>query len=138
VGTEDRSNDKALAIYHVMRPRENFDDTADILFQLVKKAAAEHPGRKRALYLDIEGHRNKAGGFDSDALELQQHFVIRYLGRWLSEVSMPLIRATTPGQHEDLPDFAGHYSGAEHGQPRCRTPGSSASDRCTSVRQRNW
>lgn len=95
---------KAIAIYHVMRGKENFEDTADMLFQMVKSAATKHPGKPRILYLDIEGHRNKAGGFDHDAFEVQQGFILGFLGRWLSEVSMPLMHTRTPQQHEDVPE----------------------------------
>lgn len=99
-----KRSDKAVAIYHAMEADDDFDDTADILFQLVKGAADKYPGKKRVLLLDIDEHRNSADGFDSDAFELQQNFVIGFLGRWLSEASMPLCHVQMPKQHEDLPE----------------------------------
>jgi len=94
----------SIAIYHVMYAHENFDDTADILFQLVKNAARTKPGKKRILFFDIDGHRNELGGFDHDAEEIQTYFVLTMLSRWLTEFSMPLGHYKTNEQHEDLPE----------------------------------
>jgi hypothetical protein len=80
---------KGVALYHVMRADEDFETTADILFQIVRKAAREFPGKPRYLYLDVEGHRNSAGGYDADAYELYSSFILGYLGQFLTEV--PLI-----------------------------------------------
>lgn len=95
---------RKIALAHVMAADEDFDTTADKLFQLVKHAAATNPGAERHLHLDIEGHRNPAGGWDTDALEIQKEFVVDFLGRWLTGVNVPLYSATTAGQHEDIPD----------------------------------
>jgi hypothetical protein len=95
---------KPVALYHTMRPYEGFDVTAQRLFDILKKAASEHPGRPRHLYLDVEGHRNQARGFDHDAYEIMVHFVIGFLGRWLTGINMPLLCATTGQQDEDVPD----------------------------------
>jgi hypothetical protein len=82
---------------------EDFEHAADVLFQLIKKAAVEQAGKQRYVYLDIEGHRNDAGGFDHDMYELQKEFLLGYLMRWLTEVHMPLGHYSNPKQHEDLP-----------------------------------
>jgi hypothetical protein len=58
----------------------------------------------RHLYLDVEGHRNKAGGFDHDAYELITHFVHGYLMQWLTETHTPLGTYRNPRQREDVPD----------------------------------
>ncbi|HBY93935.1 MAG: hypothetical protein M5U01_17610 [Ardenticatenaceae bacterium] len=97
-------SDKAVAIYHVVYSREGFEETAQTLFKLVQEAQRLHPGRKRILFLDIEGHRNKSGGFDADMVELQSEFLLGFLGRFLSEIHTPLVQATNPKEQEnDLP-----------------------------------
>lgn len=94
---------KAHAIYHVMRADEDFDDTADILFQLVKSAAASHPGEPRHLYFDVEGHRNSKGGYDGEAMDVYE-FIIKYLAVWLTEFPGPLSRYRNDDQREDVPE----------------------------------
>jgi hypothetical protein len=60
------------------------------------------------LYLDIDGHRNRDGGFDSDMFELQQHFILGFLMQFLTEVNMPLAagvrRRDASPQSEDIPE----------------------------------
>lgn len=55
----------------------------------MKNAQDKFPGDKRILYLDIEGHRNKKGGFDTDMLELQKEFLLGFLMEYLHEAKMP-------------------------------------------------
>lgn len=69
------SDDRAVAIYHVVYSHEGFEESAQILFKLVQRAQRVMPGKPRQLYLDIEGHRNSEGGFDADMLELQTVFL---------------------------------------------------------------
>jgi hypothetical protein len=87
-----------------MRADEDFETTADILFQIVKKAAREFPGKPRYLFLDVEGHRNAAGGYDADAYELYSSFIPGYLGQFLTEIPLIGARARRDGQREDMPD----------------------------------
>ena len=93
-----------VAIYHVVYEDEDFDTSACILMDLAAEAQRAHPGKKRVLYLDIDGHRNPAGGFDRDMLELQKEFLI-FLMQYISEAHTPLIplKNSRP-QHDDLPD----------------------------------
>ena len=95
----------SVAIRHVVRRHEGFDESARTLLELVKSAQERNPGKRRVLYLEVEGHRNSAGGFDDDMIELMKEYVIGFLGRHLSEVHTPLvhIEATTP-QGDDIPD----------------------------------
>jgi hypothetical protein len=67
-------------------------------------APAVKPGRRR-LFLDIEGHRTSAGGFDADMRELQHEFLVGVLAPFLSEVHGPLGILKNPRtQDDDLPD----------------------------------
>jgi hypothetical protein len=93
-----------IALYHEMRADEDFETTAHHLFQLVRNAARQFPGKPRMLYLDVEGHRNEAGGYDRDALELFRGFVIGYLGQFLTGIPTIGGYAKNPNQREDIPD----------------------------------
>lgn len=96
---------EALALYHCVYAEEDFDDAAHALFDLVAYTHRTFPGKKRQLFLDIEGHRTPTGAFDEDMFELQRHFLLGYLLPFLAEVHMPLVRAeNTKPQRDDLPD----------------------------------
>jgi hypothetical protein len=98
------SSDKAIAIYHVVYAHEGFEESAQTLFTLVREAQRLQPGKQRKLYLDIEGHRQSAGGFDPDMVELQQEFLLGFLSPYLAEIHAPLVRATnTQPQENELP-----------------------------------
>lgn len=87
-----------------MRKEDSFETAAGMIFDIVRKCVDDFPGKRRVLFLDIEGHRNSANGFDHDAFELQQNFVLDFLGPFLSEVSMPLGRLKLKEeQRDDLP-----------------------------------
>jgi hypothetical protein len=81
----------AVAIFHVVFAEEDFETAASTLFKLICEAQTAHPNRRRHLYLEIEGHRNENGGFDSDMFELQRHFLMGFLGRYLTELHIPLM-----------------------------------------------
>lgn len=96
---------KAFAIYHVIRPADDFDQAAHALLECVQKAQEIAPGAPRALYLDIEGHRNAEGGFDHDMYELQRNYVLEFLGPFLTSVHMPLGNFEPEGvQFDDVPE----------------------------------
>ncbi|MGG1519039.1 hypothetical protein ABE504_26750 [Paenibacillus oryzisoli] len=54
--------------------------------------------------MDIEGHKNKDGGFDHDMFELQKDFILGLLMQFISEVSMPVGRFKNENQKNDVPD----------------------------------
>ena len=98
----------SVALYYCVKAKEGFTSAAQYLFNLVNQAQRLHPDRKRVLYLDIDGHRNSQGGFDSDMLEVQKEFLLGFLMEFLTEVKMPLIgsgaiRNEKP-QNNDVPD----------------------------------
>jgi hypothetical protein len=102
---KDRSkidtDERYAALYHVVYAREGFEEAAQHLFKMVQRAQELQPDRKRVLFLDIEGHRNSKGGFDSDMLELQKDFLIGFLGRFLSEIRCPLAHLRNPGEQDN-------------------------------------
>ena len=102
--TEHKGSDDAVALYHAVFENEGFDESAKILVRLVSEAEKKWPGKRRLLYLDIDGHKNSAGGWDHDMLELQQEFVIGFLSPYLSEAHVPLISVSNPNpQRGDVP-----------------------------------
>ena len=125
---------KAVAIYHDMKVYENFERSAQRIFECVQAAQKHSPGAPRHLYLDVQGHRNDAGGYDHDAIELMQDFAMGYLGEYLTEISTPLLHVRNPKrQRDDLPDalrIGYPDDGSDYGydpsalpvKPRERTP----------------
>ncbi len=96
---------RMAVMYHCVYGHEDFNTSANILFKLVRNMEKQMPGRPRALYLDIEGHRNEAGGFDDDMFELQCGFILDFLLPYLTVVCMPLgkYKSGRP-QENDLPE----------------------------------
>ncbi|MEU7165324.1 HNH endonuclease [Streptomyces morookaense] len=117
---------KGIALYHDMRVEEDFTKCATRLFSILKRAAAANPGAPRYLFLDVQGHRNAAGGFDADAFEIIREFLLGFLGPYLTEISTPLYRVRIPGpQREDVPDVLnirdpGHEHAYDHRELRVR------------------
>ncbi|XIE77993.1 HNH endonuclease [Streptomyces sp. SBR177] len=98
------STPKGVAIYHDMKVYENFERCAQRLFECVRMAQKQSPGAPRMLFLDIQGHRNSAGGYDHDAYELMRDFGMGYLLQYLTEFSTPLFRVRNNGrQRDDIP-----------------------------------
>ncbi len=94
-----------VAIYHDMRVEEDFERCAQRLVETIAFAARTQPGKKRYLYLDVQGHRNDAGGYDRDAGEIMGNFLLTFLMPYLSEASTPLGAFRNPReQRDDVPD----------------------------------
>lgn len=102
---------KPIAIYYDMKATDTFEVTADRLYKMVRETAEKHPGVPRHLYLDIEGHR-QLGAFDLDAWEVQ-HFVIDFLGTWLTGISTPLVKAEKLKQADDIPQQLSFMQGGD-------------------------
>ena len=95
----------AIAIVHKVLASEDFNRTAQILLVLLNKAQLQHPGKKRCLYLEIDGHRNLKGDFDNDMLELQTKFMGDFLLQFLTHVKMPSGSIQNPNpQNNAIPE----------------------------------
>lgn len=90
-----------VLLYHVVYANERFRHAARAIWSTVQEAQKLYPDRPRALFLDVEGHRNAAGGFDPDMHELQREFIPGCLGRFLSEIHMPLGNYTASSMQEN-------------------------------------
>ena len=98
-------DDRDVAIYHVVHSHEGFEESARTLFRLVRRAQVVKPGKRRMLFLDVEGHRANDGGFDPDMLELQNDFLVGFLAPFLCEIHCPLVTLRNPRpQDDDIPD----------------------------------
>lgn len=100
--------DKSIAIQHTVFAEENFQTAARMLYKLIYTAQQKFPNQKRVLYLDIEGHRNNAGGYDRDMLELQKEFMLDFLMPYISVAHLPLcsIENTKLQENELFEDLA--------------------------------
>lgn len=96
--------DKKVAIYHVVLAEEGFAAAARMLMKLIAMAQETSPNQARVLCLDIDGHRNKNGGFDHDMLELQTKFMCEMVAPYLTEIYMPLgVLINSKMQKNDVP-----------------------------------
>lgn len=99
-----KSREKAVALYHDMRVEEDFATCAQRIFKIIRHSQETTPNKPRYLYLDIQGHKNSAGGFDKDAFEIMNDFLLAFMAPFLTEISCPLYHATNPReQRNDLP-----------------------------------
>jgi len=95
---------RGVALYHRVFKHEDFEKAAQDIFSLTRDAHEKWPGKPRYLYLDIEGHRNTAGGFDAEMLELQREFLLGFLGQHFMRMCIPLGEFERKEQSDDLPD----------------------------------
>ena len=96
---------EGIAIYHVVYKDEDFEKSACILMDLIAEAQKTAPGKKRILFLDIDGHRNSDGVFDRDMFELQSKYILSFLAPYLSEIYLPLGHMKNNNlQNNDVPD----------------------------------
>ena len=94
-----------IAIYHRVYRRENFEKAAKDLIGLLYSAQEQMPNEPRALYVDIDGHRNDVGGYDADMQELQVEFGIEVLLQYVTELHFPLTSVVNSGvQKNDVPE----------------------------------
>ena len=104
-GAKTDDDDRDVALYHIVYSHEGFEEAARALFMLVRRGQEAKPGRRRKLFLDIEGHRRSDGGFDADMLELQHDFLLGVLAPFLCEVHCPVVSLSNPGPQDDnIPD----------------------------------
>ena len=78
------------AIYHRVYAHESYEAACKSICRLIKTAIETQPGKPRHLFLDIDGHRNRAGGFDDDMFKLQTQFIIKEIMPYITRVFMPL------------------------------------------------
>lgn len=94
-----------IAIYHRVMKRENFEVAAKDLFRLLVNAQKQSPDQPRVLYVDIDGHRNKAGGYDQEMYKLQMEYGRKFLFQFFEEIHFPLYSMKNVSyQNNDIPE----------------------------------
>jgi len=97
---------EGILLYHDMAVYENFERCTQRMFQVIKRAQEQFPGKPRHLLLRVQGHLNDEGGFDRDAWEVIKHFVGGFLMPYLTSASTPIAGLENrKGQRNDLPDL---------------------------------
>lgn len=97
--------DKKTAIYHVVFAEESFSAAAKTIVELVSRSQKVMPNYNRSLYLDIEGHRNPAGGFEADMIELMRDFLLNVMMKYLTVICTPLYQVKNNKlQENDIPE----------------------------------
>ncbi len=100
--------DNTVSLYHIVQESDNFDKAAQEIFNLIGEAQKKFPDWPRVFYLDIQGHLDERGRFESDMVELQQEFLIAALGQYLTAIDMPLVSVVNPKlQDNAFPDSLG-------------------------------
>jgi hypothetical protein len=90
-------------LFHRVFPREGFETSAQILFELAHHAQQHHPGRKRILWLFIDGHRRR-GKFDNEMFRLLL-FIARVFIQYVVEARTPMFRLKNKRwQNNDVPE----------------------------------
>lgn len=106
----NRKREESVVIYHDMAVYENFERCARRIWEMIKGAQDAAPGKPRQLFLDVQGHRNAAGGYDRDALEIINEFTLGFLLPYLTEAttSFHRVRNKYPQQNDlaDLLEFS--------------------------------
>ena len=89
-----------------IKENEDFIVAANKIYKLVYRIQEENPNKLRTLLVEIEGHRNKEGGYDGDMFELQYEFLLKTVFPYLHALHMPLISVENPEEQKKLPsDF---------------------------------
>lgn len=101
-GTE-KKDPKILVLYMNIYAREDFNAMVQQFLNVLSNAQKQYPGKPRHLYVDVEGHRNRSGGFDNDALEFLGKFLPE-MGKHFTEVHHPLLAfQNTRPQDDNVP-----------------------------------
>ncbi|WPS85653.1 hypothetical protein SMD22_00915 (plasmid) [Brevibacillus halotolerans] len=88
--------EKGIGIYHTVKSTDGFDTAANAIYQLVVEAQTKEPNKDRYLYIKIEGHRNKNGGFDREMYNLLTHFMLGFMGSYVKNIKCPMYRLINP------------------------------------------
>ncbi|MGW3591540.1 HNH endonuclease signature motif containing protein [Streptomyces fungicidicus] len=81
---------KPVALYHDMAVYENFERCAPRIFEVIWASQQKAPNAPRLLYFDVQGHRNSAGDYDRDSLEMVANFLPEKALPYLTELHTPM------------------------------------------------
>lgn len=101
----EKAQEKAVLLYHDMAVYENFERCARRVFEVLRNAERQMPGKPRHLFLRVQGHRNDAGGFDHDAMEIIRNFAMEFLLPYLTRLTTPFhTLGNNHPQRNDVPE----------------------------------
>ncbi|MCW3084857.1 MAG: endonuclease [Bacteroidetes bacterium] len=96
---------QGIAFYHIILPHDTFEDAARVIFASIYKTQKNYPNQERYVFIDIEGHKNKNGGFDHDMYELQSYFNLHVVLPFVTRIYSPLISVQNRySQNNNIPD----------------------------------
>lgn len=78
------------ALYHIVHEDETVTDAADAVWSMIEDWYETTDDGKLALAIDIEGHRNDAGGFTSDFYLFQKNICVGLLTAFVDTLITPL------------------------------------------------
>lgn len=97
-------SEKLVKVYHTIMENDNFEIAAKDLLKLVINTQKQNSNKLRVLYVNIKGHRNKAGGFDQDMYKLQMEYGREFLIQFFKEIHFPLYSMKNVSyQNNDIP-----------------------------------
>lgn len=94
---------KGAVIYHRVLAHETFEEASAAIMRLLLDAQENAPNEPRYLCMDVDGHRNKAGGYDRDMAELQTEFMLSTVFQFVTEIHCPLLRVRNEHQDNNVP-----------------------------------
>lgn len=109
--------DNSVVVYQVVRAEQSFEEAATEAVEMLHRAESDYPGWPRVYYLDIEGHKGDAVGFDADFYEFQQEFLFSTIAPFVTALETPLTsglvnpdpqRNDVPGRLRIAPDVRPH------------------------------
>lgn len=97
--------DNSVAVYQVVEAEQSFEQAAKEAVEMLHRAESDYPGWPRMYYLDIEGHKGEAVGFDPDFYEFQQEFLFSTIAPFVTVLETPLTGglANPDPQRNDVP-----------------------------------
>lgn len=98
------ANIGANAVYHCVKKNDTFDKSAQDIYNLVVTTKNKQKNKEVHVYVDIDGHRNKNGGFTPDMFELQFDFLVQFLLKYVNSVTIPMGNFSNPQPLLEMPD----------------------------------
>lgn len=90
-----------VELHFTVKKSDTFESVTSRIFDLIANAQAKCPDQDRYLFIEIEGHRNKNGGFDKGMMKLQTHFLLGLVGEYVKGIKTPSYRFTNPKEQNN-------------------------------------
>lgn len=95
----------AIALYYWVNEETTFEEAALDILKLLNEYSNQSQYQDRILYIDIEGHVDSNGMYDSDMNELQHQFITDFLLQYFIEINTPIKKyINSKAQNNDIPN----------------------------------